>query len=137
MDTKLIQELIRQALAARQNAYAPYSHFKVGASLLTDTGEIFSGANVENASYGATICAERSAILQAIFHGQKQIAAIAIVGFAEDSKIDYAYPCGICRQVLNEFSTAKTIIIVAKSIETYEVYTMAEMLPHGFGPDNL
>lgn len=137
MDTKQIQELIRQALDARRNAYAPYSHFKVGASLLTESGDIFSGANVENASYGATICAERSAILQAIFHGQKQIVAIAIVGFAEDSKIDYAYPCGICRQVLNEFSTAKTIIIVAKSIETYEVYTMAEILPHGFGPDNL
>ncbi len=119
-------------------AYTPYSHYRVGAALLTESGHVFQGGNIENASYGATNCAERTAIFKAVSEGQKSFRAIAIAGgLEEQNPIDYAYPCGICRQVMSEFAGSDFQIIVAKSVEDYKVYTLAELLPAGFGGDSI
>jgi len=133
-----IKELIQAALAARENAYSPYSHYQVGAALLTESGTVFQGCNIENASYGATNCAERTAIFKAVSEGEYCFRAIAITGGLEGQKPeDYAYPCGICRQVISEFAGKDFSIIIAKSIEEYEVYTLAELLPAGFGGESI
>ncbi|NLW21977.1 MAG: cytidine deaminase [Tissierellia bacterium] len=123
--------LIRKALEAQKKAYAPYSNFRVGAALLTDDGNIYTGCNIEIASYSATLCAERTAIFKAVSEGHRNIKAIAIVG---DS--NYTYPCGVCRQVIREFGKG-TIIIVANSEEDYREYRLDELLPHSFGPEDL
>lgn len=129
-----IQNLIGKALEAKMRAYAPYSHFQVGAALLCKDGAVVSGCNIENASYGATNCAERTAFFKAVSEGRKEFRAIAIVGGRERESItDYAYPCGICRQVMKEFCNRDFVIIVAKSVEEYEIYSLEELLPHGFG----
>lgn len=125
------KELIRRALEAQQKAYVPYSNFKVGAALLTEDGEVFTGCNIEIASYSPTICAERTAIFKAVSEGHKRIKAIAIVG---DS--NYTYPCGVCRQVIREFGKDATII-VANSEENYREYKLDELLPYSFGPEDL
>lgn len=134
-------ELIEKALEARENAYVPYSHYKVGAALATASGKIYTGCNIENASYGATNCAERTAIFKAVSEGERNIAAIAIVGGNEKEEknlSDYAYPCGICRQVIREFSDPSAVrIIVAKSTKEYEIYSLEQLLPESFGPDKL
>ena len=132
-------ELIRLALEAREKAYTPYSHFKVGAALLAKEGKVFKGCNIENASYTPTNCAERTAFFKAVSDGVYEFSAIAIVGGAEDAKeLDYCAPCGVCRQVMMEFCNPKTFeVIVAKSPEEYKVMTLEEMLPLGFGPENL
>ena len=130
--------LISQALRARQRAYAPYSHYQVGAALLTASGEIFTGVNIENASFGATNCAERTAFFKAVSEGRLQFAKIAIAGgIAGEEPKDYAYPCGICRQVMQEFCGEDFQIIVAKSESDYKVYTLKELLPEGFGGESL
>lgn len=123
------RELINRAHAARQNAYAPYSNFHVGAAVLMEGGEIFTGANVENSSYGLTICAERSAIFNAISHGKRKIKAVAIAT-NKDKPIP---PCGACRQVIREFSDAETLIIMVGSTGVYETKTIDELLPFNFG----
>jgi len=123
-----INNLIEKAAEAAKIAYSPYSKYHVGAALLTKTGEIFTGCNVENASYGATNCAERTAFFKAVSEGFREFEAIAIVNFS-----DYAYPCGICRQVMQEFCDGDFRIIVAKSVEDYKEYTLGELLPFGFG----
>jgi cytidine deaminase len=128
MDKK---ELIKKALKAQQKAYVPYSKFKVGAALLTEDGEVFTGCNIEIASYSPTICAERTAIFKAVSEGHKKIKAIAIVG---DS--DFTYPCGVCRQVIREFGK-NAIIIVANSEEDYKEYKLDDLLPYSFGPEDL
>ena len=102
--------LLEKAYEGRENAYAPYSNFKVGAAVLAENGKIYTGCNIENASYGATNCAERTAIFKAISEGNRKIRAIAIVG-ADD---EYTYPCGICRQVIAEFADKNTEIILGK-----------------------
>lgn len=118
--------LIEKAYAAMEYAYVPYSKFKVGAALLTKTGEVFTGCNVESASLGATNCAERTAVYKAISEGFREFEAIAVVS----SGRDFTYPCGICRQVLVEFG--KDIdIIVAKDYD-YEVYKIDDLLPRSF-----
>ena len=127
------EKLVSQALQARKNAYAPYSDFKVGAAVLTDDGKIFTGCNIENASYGATNCAERTAIFKAISEGYKTIKAIAIVGVQND----YTYPCGICRQVIAEFATDDTKIILGKNDTEYIVKTLDEILPGAFTKKDL
>ena len=111
------QQLINAALEARTRAYAPYSHFAVGAAVLTKDGQVYTGCNVENASYGATNCAERTAIFKAVSEGNKEIIKIAIVGGKIGEEItEYAYPCGVCRQVMAEFSNPKELkVLVAKS----------------------
>lgn len=123
--------LINAALIAQKRAYVPYSNFKVGAAILTEGDEIFTGCNIENVSYTPTICAERTAIFKAVSEGKREIKAIAVVG---DS--NYTYPCGVCRQVLREFGK-NAIIIVANSEEDYRKYKLEELLPHSFGPEDL
>ena len=125
----MYKKLIDEALKARENAYAPYSEFKVGAAILTENDELFSGCNIENASYGATNCAERTAIFTAVAKGNHKIKALAVVGDLNS----FTYPCGICRQVMAEFALNKDIpIIIAKNREEYVVKTMEEILPGAF-----
>ena len=133
------EELVALALEAREAAYAPYSHFKVGAALLGKNGVIYKGCNVENASYPATNCAERTAIFSAVAAGQKEFEAIAIVGGSEFAeKLDLCAPCGVCRQVMREFCTPETFeVILAKDKTDYKVFTLEELLPMSFGPENL
>ncbi len=122
--------LIQQAIAARELAYAPYSNYKVGAALLTAEGKIYRGCNVENASYGPSMCAERVAVFKAVSEGHKNFEAIAIV------TVNGGAPCGVCRQVLREFAPNLTVII--SDLEgTYQLFTLADLLPHSFGPEHL
>lgn len=125
--------LLEKAYEGRENAYAPYSNFKVGAAVLAENGKIYTGCNIENASYGATNCAERTAIFKAISEGNRKIRAIAIVG-ADD---EYTYPCGICRQVIAEFADENTEIILGKKSLEYIVKTLAEILPGAFTKEAL
>ncbi len=133
------EELIEMALEARESAYAPYSHFKVGAALLGKNGVVYKGCNVENASYPATNCAERTAIFSAVAAGQKEFDAIAIVGGSEYAEnLELCAPCGVCRQVMREFCIpAKFEVILAKNKTDYKVFTLEELLPMSFGPENL
>ena len=132
------KELIMAALQARKLAYAPYSGFLVGAAIYTKDGKVFSGCNIENASYGATNCAERTAAFKAVSEGSREFLAIAIVGSGDEEIKDYAFPCGVCRQVLREFCNPDDmIIIVAKSTEEYRKFTLSELLPESFGPEKL
>lgn len=128
MDKKL---LIKKALEAKEKAYAPYSGFKVGAALLTDSGKIYTGCNIECASYTPTICAERTAISKAVSEGERNIVAIAITGDSE-----WTYPCGVCRQVIREFGE-DIIVIVVKSEDEYREYSLKELLPFSFGPEDI
>lgn len=126
------ERLFDLACEAMQRSYAPYSHFRVGACILTESGETFLGCNFENASYGATICAERCAASCAIAAGQRRFKAIAI---AADT---LAWPCGICRQVLREFSDLSLPILVGKAGSgTFVVKTLGDLLPESFGPETL
>ena len=135
----LYEELIDMAMEARTMSYAPYSKFKVGAALLGKIGVVYKGANIENAGYTATNCAERTAFFNAIMDEQKEFEAIAIVGGpANKNKLDYCTPCGVCRQVMREFCDPKTFeVIVAKSTTEYKVFTLEELLPESFGPEDL
>ncbi|MBO7434881.1 cytidine deaminase [bacterium] len=129
MDPKTAQELVNQAIEAREKAYAPYSKFKVGAAILTKNGTVFLGCNIENASYGATICAERSAVCNMIANGGADPTAIAICYNEEE----FAVPCGICRQVLSEFSPkGDLVILMAKTDGTYQETTLSALLPASF-----
>ncbi|MBO4425477.1 MAG: cytidine deaminase [Clostridiales bacterium] len=132
-----IQELCKAAIDIRKNCYAPYSHFCVGAALLTASGKIYTGVNVENAAYGPSNCAERTAVFKAVSEGERDFAAIAIAGGPEDGKLDYCPPCGVCRQVLAEFCAADFEIILPSSSGETKRFTLAELLPESFGPDNL
>ncbi len=127
MDTA---RLVASAIAARPFAYAPYSHFMVGAAVLTDDGTITTGCNVENASYGLTICAERNAIFAAVARGQRRVTAVAV---ATESG---ASPCGACRQVIREFGT-DVAIHLATATGQYTTTSLAALLPESFGPDAL
>ena len=132
-------ELIRLALEARQRAYTPYSHFKVGAALLTKEGKVYQGCNIENAAYTPSNCAERTAFFKAVSEGDYNFVAIAIVGGAEDAKeLELCAPCGVCRQIMMEFCDYNEFeIILAKNPEEYKVMSLEELLPMGFGPANL
>ena len=135
MDNK---ELIRMALEAREQAYVPYSKYMVGAALLTKEGKVYKGCNIENAAYTPTNCAERTAFFKAVSEGERNFEAIAVVGGYKGAPVDYAYPCGVCRQVMMEFCNPKRFrIITAISEEEYLEKTLEEILPHGFGPENL
>ena len=123
------QQLITLALKARENAYAPYSHFTVGAAVLTKDGLVYTGCNIENASYGATNCAERTAIFKAVSEGEKEILAVAIYSPNADS----CYPCGACRQVLFEFQTDEyEIDVVTEKLGELEIQKLSYFLPCGF-----
>ena len=138
MNEQIEKELIQKAMEMTKRSYAPYSGYHVGAALQAKDGVIYTGCNIENASYGATNCAERTAFFKAVSEGVKDFVAIAIVGApadaaAENTFSEYAYPCGICRQVMQEFCKKDFTIIVAKSTENYQKYTLSELLPFGFG----
>jgi len=131
-----IDRLVEAARGAREQAYAPYSHFPVGAALLTGSGEVFTGANVENAAYPSSICAERVAVFKAVTTGQRELRAIAVVSETG------AAPCGACRQVLQEFNARpgqadQFGVIVANMQGARQVFTLTELLPAGFTADKL
>ena len=133
-----VEELIQQATNSLQYSYAPYSNFKVGAALLTEEGHIYTGCNIENASYTPTVCAERTAFSKAISEGKKRFVAIAIVGGKDGIITDYCPPCGVCRQTMMEFCDPKEFqIILSNSNKEYKSYRLEELLPLGFGPKNL
>ena len=127
------RKLAKIAIDARENAYVPYSKFKVGAAVVTEDGSIYTGCNIENASFGATNCAERTAIYKAVSEGHKKISAIAIVG----DMSTHTYPCGICRQVIVEFATSDMHIILVKNEDDYIIKTMEEILPGAFTKEDL
>lgn len=126
-----MKELIWAALEARKNSYSPYSGYSVGAAILCKDGSIFTGCNIENASYGATMCAERTALFSAVTEGHRDFEAIAIVG-GKENEADIPYPCGICRQVLSEFCGRDFKVIVAKSTDDFEEHTLGSLLPYSF-----
>ncbi len=138
LSQELVGALITSALEARKMAYVPYSHYTVGAAVLTEEGKIYQGGNIENASYGATNCAERTAIFKAVSEGCRRFFAIAIAGGMEGTEpVEYAYPCGICRQVMQEFAERDFIIIVAKNMADFLMYHLEDLLPHGFGGESI
>ena len=144
-------ELIKLALEAREMAYTPYSHHKVGAALLCKDGTVFKGCNVENAGYTPTDCAERTAVFKAVSEGYTEFEAIAVVGGMDNLKsLPVCAPCGVCRQVLNEFCEPDTFKVVLAAVNNIEDLTkispedvqivsktLKELLPLGFGPKNL
>lgn len=131
-------ELIKSAIDSLNFSYAPYSHFNVAAAVLASSGKIYTGVNVENASYPAGICAERNAIFHAVACGEKEITAIAIIGGLNGQITDYCPPCGVCRQVMREFCDPEHMtVIIAKSADEYKEMTLAELLPESFGPDSI
>lgn len=131
-------QLFDKAKTMLNFSYAPYSHFHVGAALLTKDGKIYTGCNIENAAYGPSNCAERTAFFKAVSEGEREFQAICIVGGQDGILKEYAAPCGVCRQVMMEFCNPHTFqIILATSREQYEIFTLEELLPKGFGPDNL
>ena len=138
MEQVMVEKLIDTAIEQLKFSYTPYSNFKVGAALLAKNGEIFTGCNIENASYTPTNCAERTAIFKAVSEGVRDFQAICIVGGKNGVLTEYAAPCGVCRQVMMEFCDPETFqIILAVSREKYDIFTLKELLPFGFGPDNL
>ena len=138
MEKQQIKTMIQTALAQLTYSYTPYSGFKVGAALLAKNGQIYTGCNIENAAYTPTNCAERTAFFKAVSEGVREFDAICIVGGKDGIVTVYAPPCGVCRQVMMEFCDPETFqIILAVNEEHYEIYTLKEMLPKGFGPSNL
>ena len=135
---KLMDTLIPRAWEAAENAYVPYSGFRVGAALLTAEGKVYQGCNIENAAYTPTNCAERTAFFKAVSEGQREFDAICIVGGKDGILSGYTAPCGVCRQVMMEFCDPETFrVILAKDEEHWQEYRLQELLPMGFGPDNL
>lgn len=132
------QELIRRALLARERAYTPYSHFQVGAALLTRTGTVYPGCNIENAAYTPTNCAERTAFFSAVFAGEREFEAIAIVGGPEGTD-DHRFcpPCGICRQVMREFCDLDFKIYLENGEGRFFEASLEEMLPFSFSPADM
>jgi len=128
-----IKELVKLAIEAREKAYVPYSKFKVGAAIEMEDGSVFTGCNIENASYGATNCAERTAIFKAVSEGHSIMKKIAIVG----DMSTYTAPCGICRQVIAEFAAKDIEIVLIKNQDEYIVKTLEEILPGAFTKEDL
>ena len=138
MEQVMVEKLIDTAIEQLKFSYTPYSNFKVGAALLAKNGEIFTGCNIENASYTPTNCAERTAFFKAVSEGVREFRALCIVGGKDGKLTEYTAPCGVCRQVMMEFCDPKTFqIILAVDKERYEIYTLEELMPLGFGPLNL
>ena len=132
------KQLIEISIEQLKYSYTPYSGFKVGAALLAKNGSVYTGCNIENAAYTPTNCAERTAFFKAVSEGVKEFDAICIVGGKDGVLTEYAPPCGVCRQVMMEFCDPETFqIILAVDKERYEIYTLEELMPFGFGPLNL
>ncbi|MBQ5998858.1 MAG: cytidine deaminase [Treponema sp.] len=124
--------LIEKAFEMLKFSYCPYSHFHVGAALLSKSGKIYGGCNVENAAYGPSNCAERTAIFKAVSEGEKEFDAICIAGGMNGEVKDFCPPCGVCRQVMREFCSPDFKIILAKSKDEYKIYTLEQLLPESF-----
>ena len=132
LDATLVAELTRRAREARERAYAPYSHYAVGAALLGKSGRVYTGCNVENSSYGLAICAERTAVVKAVSEGETEFQALAVV------TSNGGTPCGACRQVYFEFASPGAPVIIADTAGTiHKIYTIGELLADGFGPAQL
>ncbi|ARC85523.1 cytidine deaminase [Clostridium argentinense CDC 2741] len=127
------KELVKTAIKAREKAYVPYSKFKVGAAVITEDGSVYEGCNIENASYGATNCAERTAIFKAVSEGHREIKVIAVVG----DMSTFTTPCGICRQVIAEFASKDLKIIIIKNEDEYVVKNLEDILPGAFTKEDL
>ena len=132
------RQLIRAAFQAREFSYSPYSHFMVGAALLAKNGKVYTGCNIENAAYTPSNCAERTAVFKAVSEGVREFSAIAIVG-GKKGETDFSVtaPCGVCRQVLYEFCGPELPVLLGRSEDDYLETTLGELLPMGFGPDDL
>ena len=138
MEQIMVEKLIDTAIEQLKFSYTPYSNFKVGAALLTKSGKIYTGCNIENASYTPTNCAERTAFFKAVSEGVRDFQAICIVGGKDGKLTEYTAPCGVCRQVMMEFCDYETFpIILGTSPKDYKIMTLKEILPFGFGPKNL
>lgn len=134
----VVKNLIREAIEGMKKAYAPYSNHHVGAALLSTKEKIYTGCNIENAALGPTNCAERTALFKAVSEGDREFAAIAIVGGKNGMITDFCPPCGVCRQVIREFVDPKNfLVILARSEEDYIIYSLEALLPLSFGPESL
>ena len=129
---KEIEKLIAETIENKKNSYSPYSNFRVSALVKTKSGKIFKGVNIENAAYSPTICAERAALAQAISNGEREFSYIIINGDSKDT-----FPCGVCRQFIREFADTDTKIVIANSTDDYKIYTIEDLLPHGFSKKDL
>ena len=129
MDTDL---LIQTAVKMLDFSYVPYSHFHVGAALLTKSGKIYTGCNIESAAYGPSNCAERTAIFKAVSEGEKEFEAIAVVGGSEGKIEDFCPPCGVCRQVMAEFCDKDFKIILSNGKKEVKTFTLSDLLPESF-----
>ena len=137
-DKELIEKLIDTAIGQMSMAYTPYSHFDVGATLLTKDRKIYTGCNIENAGYTPSNCAERTAFFKAVSEGVREFEAICVAGGMNGEPAEYTAPCGVCRQVMMEFCDPKTFqIILVKNRKEYKIMTLEELLPLGFGPGSL
>jgi len=135
---ELEQKLMRTAIEYRKRSYSPYSGFQVGAALLSADGEIFGGCNIENAAFGPTNCAERTALFKAVSEGVKEFTAIAVVGGKAEGELEFCSPCGVCRQALVEFCNPKSFVVyLGTSEEDYKGYLLEELLPYSFTPKNV
>ena len=138
LNKEMIEELIEIAVDMTKMSYSPYPHFRVGAALLAKNGQIYTGCNIENAGYTPSNCAERTAFFKAVSEGVKEFRAIAVVGGPHGELKQLTAPCGVCRQVMMEFCDPKTFqIIMATDKENYQVMSLEELLPMGFGPRDL
>ena len=126
------RELVERALEMRRFSYAPYSHFRVGAALECEDGSVYTGCNVENAAYGSSLCAERTALVKAVSEGRRRFVRLAVAG----DSADYCWPCGACRQMLREFG-ADLEVLAANREGAYVAISLEELLPHSFVPETL
>lgn len=131
------KELIEKAKEAAKNAYVPYSGYTVGAALLTKDGKVYLGCNIENAAYGPTNCAERTAFFKAVSEGERVFSKIAVVGGKNLHFKDYFAPCGVCRQVMREFCDDSFVILLGKNCDEYKSFTLSELLPLSFSKSNI
>lgn len=135
---ELEQTLMQTAIEYRKRSYSPYSHFQVGAALLTADGEIIGGCNIESASFSPTNCAERTALFKAVSEGKKEFTAIAVVGGRENGSLEFCSPCGVCRQALVEFCNPKEFVVyLGTGVDDYKGYLLEELLPYSFTPKNV
>lgn len=132
------KEMIQEAIDNLKNSYAPYSNFNVSAVMLMSSGKTYSGVNVENSGFSVTSCAERNALFHAVSEGERELEMAVIVGGKNGNIEDYCMPCGMCRQAMREFADpSKMKVIIAKSVDDYKEFTLEELLPHSFGPEDL
>lgn len=130
-------DLVKLALEAMKNSYSPYSGYTVGAALLAKSGRVYTGCNIENASYTPTVCAERTAFFKAISEGEREFEAIAVVGGKDGDAKEYFTPCGVCRQVMLEFCEPDTFRVIFGKKDGYEVHILSELVPFSFGKNNV